>query len=163
MRCSGIFHFVGSPVSHSWGRCEWWCDHNRRESAVTPLAFYCWTSQLTTRSWVLTSNSESFRRRSPPFPRLVRLWVLALRSVAADGLEPGRLLRPGFVNVARAHCFIGAKLELVRRKASAEDRRRVEIRLTAKGERHLERLAPLHRAELLDSKPFSAYMRSPKP
>jgi len=56
-----------------------------------------------------------------------------------------------------------AKLGLVRRKASAEDRRRVEIRLTAKGERHLERLAPLHRAELLDSKPFSAYMRSPKP
>jgi DNA-binding MarR family transcriptional regulator len=54
------------------------------------------------------------------------------------------------------------KLGLVKRKASAEDRRRVEIHLTAKGERSLERLARLHRAELLDKKSFRSYMQSLK-
>jgi DNA-binding MarR family transcriptional regulator len=38
---------------------------------------------------------------------------------------------------------------LVRRVASTHDRRRVEVRLTRKGARLLERLALLHRAELL--------------
>jgi DNA-binding MarR family transcriptional regulator len=38
---------------------------------------------------------------------------------------------------------------LVRRSASAQDRRRVEVRLTAKGNRLLSRLALLHRVELL--------------
>ena len=54
------------------------------------------------------------------------------------------------------------KLGLVKRKVSAEDRRRVEIRLTLKGERCLDRLARLHRAELLDPKSFSSYMQSLK-
>lgn len=40
------------------------------------------------------------------------------------------------------------KLGLVRRMPSAEDRRRVEIHLTAKGDRNVERLARLHRDEL---------------
>jgi DNA-binding MarR family transcriptional regulator len=52
-------------------------------------------------------------------------------------------------------------LGLVRRKPSADDRRRVEIHLTAKGERCIERLARAHRAELLDAK-FSSYLRSRK-
>ena len=39
-------------------------------------------------------------------------------------------------------------LGLVKRKTSAEDRRRVETHLTAKGERCIERLARLHRDEL---------------
>src|SRR5918911_1351241 len=43
------------------------------------------------------------------------------------------------------------KLGLVRRKPSREDRRCVEIHLTAKGARRLEKLARLHRAELLES------------
>lgn len=43
-------------------------------------------------------------------------------------------------------------LGLVRRKASAEDRRRVEIHLTAKGERCIQRLARVHRAELMDAR-----------
>ena len=38
---------------------------------------------------------------------------------------------------------------LVQRVASTNDKRRVEVRLTAKGARRLERLALLHRAELL--------------
>jgi DNA-binding MarR family transcriptional regulator len=38
---------------------------------------------------------------------------------------------------------------LVARKASRSDMRRVEVELTAKGERCLEKLARLHRAELL--------------
>lgn len=38
---------------------------------------------------------------------------------------------------------------LVRRSASMQDRRRVEVRLTAKGNRLLDRLALLHRVELL--------------
>ena len=38
---------------------------------------------------------------------------------------------------------------LVQRVASRNDKRRVEVRLTAKGARHLEQLALLHRAELL--------------
>jgi DNA-binding MarR family transcriptional regulator len=37
---------------------------------------------------------------------------------------------------------------LVQRCASTSDKRRVEVRLTSKGERCLERLAQLHRAEL---------------
>lgn len=40
------------------------------------------------------------------------------------------------------------KLGLVRRRTSVEDRRRVEIHLTAKGERNVARLAGLHRDEL---------------
>ena len=40
------------------------------------------------------------------------------------------------------------KLGLVKRRTSAEDRRRVEIHLTAKGERNVARLARLHRDEL---------------
>lgn len=38
---------------------------------------------------------------------------------------------------------------LVRRSTSAEDRRRVEVRLTAKGAKLVERVANLHRLELL--------------
>ena len=38
---------------------------------------------------------------------------------------------------------------LVRRSTSTEDRRRVEVRLTAKGSRLVERLANLHRLELM--------------
>ncbi len=37
---------------------------------------------------------------------------------------------------------------LLKRSASRTDRRRVEVRLTAKGQRYVERLALLHRAEL---------------
>jgi DNA-binding MarR family transcriptional regulator len=51
------------------------------------------------------------------------------------------------------------KVGLVRRRPSAEDRRRVEIHLTAKGERCVERLARVHRAELLDAK-FTHYLQS---
>ena len=40
-------------------------------------------------------------------------------------------------------------LGLVRRRTCEEDRRRVEIHLTAKGERCVEALAALHRSELL--------------
>jgi DNA-binding MarR family transcriptional regulator len=54
-------------------------------------------------------------------------------------------------------------LGLVKRKTSAEDRRRVEIHLTDKGERSLERLARLHRTELQNTKSFRSYMRSVKP
>ena len=41
------------------------------------------------------------------------------------------------------------KQGFVERRRSSEDRRRIEIRLLEKGERVLERLARLHRAELL--------------
>jgi len=51
------------------------------------------------------------------------------------------------------------KLRLVKRRPSDEDRRRVEIHLTAKGERCIERLARVHRAELLDTT-FTAYIQS---
>jgi len=43
------------------------------------------------------------------------------------------------------------KLGLVRRQSSSEDRRRVEIHLTAKGERCVQRLALVHRTELKDA------------
>jgi DNA-binding MarR family transcriptional regulator len=52
------------------------------------------------------------------------------------------------------------KLGLVKRQASSGDRRYVEIHLTAKGDRLLNRLAELHHAELLESNSFAAYMRS---
>lgn len=41
------------------------------------------------------------------------------------------------------------KLGLVERSVSPHDKRQVEIRLSRKGEECLERLARLHRAELL--------------
>ena len=41
------------------------------------------------------------------------------------------------------------KLGFVERRRSSEDRRRIEIRLLAKGETVLDKLARLHRAELL--------------
>ena len=44
------------------------------------------------------------------------------------------------------------KLGLVRRQPSSEDGRRVEIHLTAKGTRLLEKLAEIHRAELSERK-----------
>lgn len=43
-----------------------------------------------------------------------------------------------------------ARAGLVARRASAADRRAVLVRLTARGERALERLARLHRNELLE-------------
>jgi DNA-binding MarR family transcriptional regulator len=52
------------------------------------------------------------------------------------------------------------KLGLVKRKASNEDRRRVEIHLTAKGERFVDRLARVHRAELLSTASLATYIRS---
>ena len=51
------------------------------------------------------------------------------------------------------------KLGLVKRRPSETDRRRVEIHLTAKGERSIEKLARIHRAELLDHK-FSSYLHT---
>ena len=51
------------------------------------------------------------------------------------------------------------KLGLVKRRASSEDGRRVEIHLTGKGARLLEQLAKAHRAEL-DAKPLSASIGS---
>lgn len=42
-----------------------------------------------------------------------------------------------------------AKLGLVERRRSSEDRRRIEIRVLAKGEKLLNKLARLHRAELV--------------
>ena len=53
------------------------------------------------------------------------------------------------------------KLGLVKRKSSETDRRRVEIRLTPKGERSIEKLARIHRAELLDHK-FATYLHTLK-
>jgi DNA-binding MarR family transcriptional regulator len=50
------------------------------------------------------------------------------------------------------------KLGLVRRKTSEEDRRRVEIHLTAKGERYLDKLARVHRTELLGTTSLARYM-----
>lgn len=40
------------------------------------------------------------------------------------------------------------ELELVERRRSEEDRRRVEVHLKPRGEKHLQRLAALHEAEL---------------
>jgi DNA-binding MarR family transcriptional regulator len=53
------------------------------------------------------------------------------------------------------------KLGLVKRRPSETDRRRVEIHLTAKGERCIEKLATIHRAELLDHK-LASYIHTLK-
>ena len=53
------------------------------------------------------------------------------------------------------------KLGLVKRRPSETDRRRVEIHLTAKGERCIDKLATIHRAELLDHN-FASYLRTLK-
>jgi DNA-binding MarR family transcriptional regulator len=53
------------------------------------------------------------------------------------------------------------KLGLVKRRSSETDRRRVEIRLTPRGERAIEKLARIHRAELLDHK-FATYLHTLK-
>jgi DNA-binding MarR family transcriptional regulator len=50
-------------------------------------------------------------------------------------------------------------LGLVKRKPSNEDGRIVEIHLTSKGERCVEKLARMHRTELLDSK-LTSYILS---
>ncbi len=47
-------------------------------------------------------------------------------------------------------------MRLVERSTSRSDRRRVEVRLTGKGEEYVERLALLHRAELLSLRGKSA-------
>ena len=53
------------------------------------------------------------------------------------------------------------KLGLVKRRSSDNDRRRVEIHLTPKGERSIEKLARIHRTELLDRK-FATYLHTLK-
>ena len=50
------------------------------------------------------------------------------------------------------------KLGLVKRKPSEDDRRRVEIHLTAKGARYVDQLARLHRTELLGTTSLASYM-----
>lgn len=52
------------------------------------------------------------------------------------------------------------KLGLVKRRTSTTDRRRVEARLTAKGERRLNELAQLHRDELRRSKTFASHLKA---
>ena len=52
-------------------------------------------------------------------------------------------------------------LGLVKRRPSETDRRRVEIHLTAKGERCIDKLATIHMTELLDHK-FASYLRNVK-
>jgi len=54
------------------------------------------------------------------------------------------------------------KLGLVRRKANDDDRRRVELHPTAKGERCVDRLARLHRAEFLARTSLMTYIQSVK-
>jgi DNA-binding MarR family transcriptional regulator len=54
------------------------------------------------------------------------------------------------------------KVGLVKRKASTADRRQVEVHLTPKGERSLDRLAQRHRDELLDTKFFASSIQSLK-
>ena len=51
------------------------------------------------------------------------------------------------------------KAGLVKRRPNPDDRRRVEIHLTPKGEACVARLARLHRAELLDTK-IASYLAS---
>lgn len=53
-----------------------------------------------------------------------------------------------------------AKLGLVKRVTSTSDRRQVEIHLTAKGEERLNRLARVHRDELLHSKSIALALKS---
>ena len=53
------------------------------------------------------------------------------------------------------------RLGLVKRRPSETDRRRVEIHLTSKGERAIEKLARIHRAELLDHH-LASYLHSLK-
>ena len=55
------------------------------------------------------------------------------------------------------------KLGLVRRRPSETDRRRVEIHLTAKGERCIGKLAAIHRTELLDHQLASYLHRRSRP
>jgi DNA-binding MarR family transcriptional regulator len=72
------------------------------------------------------------------------------------GIPPGTT--PTIGNLAerlllRHHSTVGlvdrlARRDLVRRAPSGSDRRRVLIEITAKGERLLERLSVIHRAEL---------------
>lgn len=50
------------------------------------------------------------------------------------------------------------RLGLVKRKTSEADRRRVEIHLTAKGERYVDKLARLHRTELLGKTSLASYI-----
>jgi len=53
------------------------------------------------------------------------------------------------------------KLGLVKRRPSETDRRRVEIHLTSKGERIIEKLARIHRTELMDY-PFATHAGHPR-
>jgi DNA-binding MarR family transcriptional regulator len=50
------------------------------------------------------------------------------------------------------------ELGLVRRKVNAEDRRRVEVHLTGRGERRVRRLAALHRDELMRSEVLAPHI-----
>jgi DNA-binding MarR family transcriptional regulator len=77
--------------------------------------------------------------------------LLALRAVGEGGrMTISELAGHLFV---RHHSAVGLvdRLEaqaLLRRRTIAEDRRKVELRLTTKGRRVLARLAAMHRAEL---------------
>lgn len=53
------------------------------------------------------------------------------------------------------------KLGLVKRKLSEVDRRRVEIHLTTKGERYIDKLALMHKTELLNHR-IASYLRTLK-
>jgi len=76
--------------------------------------------------------------------------LLALRGSMRGRLRVGELAAALDV---RHHSAVGlvdrlAALGLVRRRADAADRRRVEVENTARGDRLLARLASAHRAEL---------------
>jgi DNA-binding MarR family transcriptional regulator len=77
--------------------------------------------------------------------------LLALR--AHDGPVPLSMTGLAGLLLVKHHSAVGmvnrlARLGLVRREPSTEDRRKVGVRLTARGERVFGELAAVHRAEL---------------
>lgn len=94
-------------------------------------------SEELTRSSGITSLQYQLMLQVKGFPR--RNWA-----TVGELAERLQAQQHGVVSLV-SRCATGG---LVKRSASSSDRRRVEVRLTPKGEKLLARLARLHRVEL---------------
>ena len=120
----------------------------RRQSAPaeTAPAVGVWVRLLKAHGLVL----RGLRRRGPGELTLSQFDVLAQLARRPDGMRSSELTRELLVTAGNVTGLVArmARLGLVERRAEAQDRRAVRVRLTAKGRRLAARAVPRHRGEI---------------
>jgi DNA-binding MarR family transcriptional regulator len=110
------------------------------------LALAVWVRLLKTHGLIL----RELRRRGPEDLTLPQFDVLAQLHRDRDGMTSGELTRALLVTAGNVTGIVGrlARLGLVERRPVPGDRRTARIRLTARGQKLVERALPRHRRDV---------------